>query len=364
VGKKVSRGFSWTLAKIKPFFDSFISGTAPKVVEFLFREILDTLANTMLRDGSIARVKQMLGLGIQKIIDTKERAATAALVHLHKMPHGNARDDLESKLGTLLKGKLDLSSMLPLAIATIEESINEVVLKQLEKLIPRAFNAVVNVAGGWLMGMATFGMNVAASTGSVLTEWVSTGILSLVQELWGQAVTHGQKVLMQKVKTTVSMLVRNKITSVMKSAADNKKFSRFVKGLFMQTMPGNLQKAKKDTRICTQVSHLLVDHQTGSPALTNGKGKGKGKGGATAASAPASTKDKAEEAKEATKDKQDKEDVDAAKKADNVAHKVKAEEAKGKGTSDVPAPASTKGSGKAASTKGNGKGASDALAPA
>lgn len=96
---------------------------------------------------------------------------------------------------------------MPAAARMLVTVIEEQIQNAIEKTFTKTWDQVMDVAGQWVISMATTGINVAASTGSVSTEWLSAGPLTMVQAKWDQVVDSKKIEYLLKIREYVHAIV-------------------------------------------------------------------------------------------------------------------------------------------------------------
>lgn len=280
--------------KLDDFFISFMTETAPKVVGSLFKSMVKTLLEKMYGDGAVERAKEAVARGIQKLANAKEKAVTEMFKRINAMQPGALRTELTKTLNNLLSRKLDLKMILNSAIFVIEDFIVRAVVHGLQKVISPAFDALMDASGTMLMNIATAGINTALSTGSVISEWISSGILNIVQSQWETAKEKGKSAIYSALRPLMSKVVNGmmkkalnnpKLKSVkehvmqpidkkarpmiQKIAAESKQvahtlsggdhalFRKFLKNLFLEVMKGALPTAKRNDGVDAALAKMV-----------------------------------------------------------------------------------------------------------
>merc|ERR1712224_501295 len=156
------------------------------------------------------------------------------------------------------------------------------------------FDALMDASGTMLMNIATAGINTALSTGSVISEWISTGILNIVQSQWETAKEKGKSAIYSALRPLMSKVVNGmmkkalnnpKLKSVkehvmqpidkkarpmiQKIAAESKQvahtpsggdhalFRKFLKNLFLEVVKGALPTAKRNDGVDAALAKMV-----------------------------------------------------------------------------------------------------------
>jgi hypothetical protein len=107
------------------------------------------------------------------------------------------KQKLLGKLKGLIDGSLSLSNLLPVAFLSLQELLVDYVSDELQKLLPVAWNAVMNVGGMVLLPASSVALNIGLASGSVSSEWVSSAFNNLLQQVYAWLQTTGRTSFME-----------------------------------------------------------------------------------------------------------------------------------------------------------------------
>jgi hypothetical protein len=184
-----------------------IDGYAQRLLAAGFSKALNPLLTKMYGNGAEEKAKVQVGQLYLAIQAKKQSMCTALMTKVNTLPSGAARDKLQQQLRSTLNGKINLAPLMPPAARMLVTVIEEQIQNTIEKTFTKAWDQVMDVAGQWVIGMATTGINVAASTGSVSTEWLSAGPLTMVQAKWDQVVDSRKIEYLSKIRNYVHDIV-------------------------------------------------------------------------------------------------------------------------------------------------------------
>lgn len=184
-----------------------INGYAQRLLSAGFSKALTPLLSKMYGNGAEEKAKVQVGQLYLAIQAKKQSATTALMTKVNTLPSGAARDKLQQQLRSTLNGKINLAPLMPAAARMLVTVIEEQIQNSIEETFTKAWDQVMDVTGQWVIGMATTGINVAASTGSVSTEWLSAGPLAMVQAKWDQIVDSKKIEYLSKIRNHVHDIV-------------------------------------------------------------------------------------------------------------------------------------------------------------
>merc|ERR1712070_472999 len=176
-------------------------------IAFLFNTVLEPLFNMMLGNGGFEKAKMAVFSGVSDFYTAKDKVVTKMFQNLRKFPPGEGRDEIASALRALLAGKLKLSLLAPAGFKVIEQITVREINKLVSWLLTPVYNEVMNCMGLWALDAATFGINIGVASGSVTTEWISTGILNIIQATWTQMQVIGRDALLATQKLLIGQTV-------------------------------------------------------------------------------------------------------------------------------------------------------------
>jgi len=180
---------------------------AQRLLSAGFSKALNPLLTKMYGNGAEEKAKVQVGQ-LYLAIQAKKQSMTAALMtKVNTLPTGAARDKLQQQLRSTLNGNINVAPLMPAAARMLVTVIEEQIQNAIENTFTKTWDQVMDVAGQWVISMATTGINVAASTGSVSTEWLSAGPLTMVQAKWDQVVDSKKIEYLLKIREYVHAIV-------------------------------------------------------------------------------------------------------------------------------------------------------------
>merc|ERR1711939_388001 len=128
-------------------------------------------------------------------------------------------------LRQLSKMKFDRMSILTQGFCLLQGLLARKISEVLRVWLPSAWDAVMNVAGEWMIGMTSMGMNIVAASGSAATEWLSAGSSAAMQLAWDKLASAGKNAFMSTMDWIVQKLVHKLVAQLVSNtmgAAVNK----------------------------------------------------------------------------------------------------------------------------------------------
>lgn len=250
------------LELIKPELIVFI-----KEMKKLFNSIMTTMGTGAMSLGIFAAVPMLENLifGKEKMKEIQANVQSAAqefqsgtapglggqLESLAGMKEGGDRSALGKQIGQALSGNMTAAQMAAIAFKGIQTALVDELVNLVESALPALFDGVGDVGGAVALPGATVGANVGVGSGTVGTEWLSTGGMNIAQQIWQYAQTTLRGMLVKAVGGMVGAILNAAFDGVYKFIV--KPLATEVDGIFGPMMQ-SLIKAIPDS-----VKEALID---------------------------------------------------------------------------------------------------------
>jgi len=161
------------------------------------------------------QLKMNVENGITMLIAIKEKITTSALRYLNSLPQKDPkRKDAVAKLKRLLNGSIKPGEVLPVAFKALQTLFMGMLEEQMAKLLPPIWDAVMNVVGLLGLPAASVGVDIGVGSGSVATEWISTGLTNIAQQVYSWIQTTGKTAFFEAGKSLMQAVL-NAITGLL-----------------------------------------------------------------------------------------------------------------------------------------------------
>jgi hypothetical protein len=216
------------LSKVNTLFKSKLEQLAQKALAYGFGKALPKLLSTIsggngrYMDYSIYKARLVVGQLILSAMKKREELLTALRKKVATLSgkelSGNNGKYMEKSvydLRRMSKMKFDLMSILTQGFCLLQGLLARKISEVLRVWLPKVWDAVMNVAGGWMIGMTSVGINIVAASGSAFTEWLSAGSSAAVQQVWEKLASAGKNAFMSTMDWIIQKLVAKLVAKIM-----------------------------------------------------------------------------------------------------------------------------------------------------
>ena len=116
---------------------------------------------------------------------------------------GCDRDKIYRSIQSSLNGNFSASQMSALVFKGVQKKLVSMLVGLVEESLPVLFDGVGDVGGVVAVPATTVGVDVGVATGSCATEWLSSGSMNVVEQIWGYAQTAVRGGLANAVKALI-----------------------------------------------------------------------------------------------------------------------------------------------------------------
>jgi len=197
------------ISGINSFFNKYVINLGNQVFVWVFEKGVNVAASFLVGEERWRNMKQKLRAGVNMMVSTGNKIMNVAFQKVNSMRPGPGRVKATQALQNMLAGKLKLAELTPLVFTVIQQALIDVLVDQLNSILPHVYDIVLDIGNCIVVPAASLGANVGVATGSCASEWISTGIANVVQQVWTWAQTGGRQAFYDATRKLVTWVLNS-----------------------------------------------------------------------------------------------------------------------------------------------------------
>jgi len=174
------------------FFSKWILGEGGNVWVYMFDKVINGLGMSLAGPGNWAKARITATSAIMHMETVINNQFVDMIDNIDGMAPGEVRSEAIHHVQQLLDKKVDAQAIIKIAFKVIQVIITNKINEKAMEILPFVWDCILNFFSVIILPAVTFGLNMAAATGSVATEWISSVSMNVVQGIFDFVQTHGK----------------------------------------------------------------------------------------------------------------------------------------------------------------------------